>query len=67
MASSSWTQPQSQLDPRSQHVPQPTAQASNEGAARRKTVTMAPVVWSAHSVQVSKHFHNTCRNLAEKW
>ncbi|XP_037627169.1 uncharacterized protein LOC119489071 isoform X3 [Sebastes umbrosus] len=49
--SSSRPQPQSQLLLQSQHAPQLPVQASTEGAVRRKPVTVAPVVWSAHSVQ----------------
>ncbi|XP_037627171.1 uncharacterized protein LOC119489071 isoform X5 [Sebastes umbrosus] len=49
--SSSRPQPQSQFLLQSQHAPQLPVQASTEGAVRRKPVTVAPVVWSAHSVQ----------------
>ena len=58
-------QPQSQLHPEYQHAPQPTVQASNNEAVKKKPATTVPVVWSADSVKVSKQFYHTSRNIAE--
>ncbi|XP_032392778.1 proteoglycan 4, partial [Etheostoma spectabile] len=58
----SWPQPQSQLHPESQHAPQPTVEASNDDAVKKKPATTVPVVWSADSVKAA--VSQTARNPA---
>ncbi|XP_039680974.1 uncharacterized protein LOC120574687 isoform X3 [Perca fluviatilis] len=55
-------QPQSQLHPEYQHAPQPTVQASNNEAVKKKPATTVPVVWSADSVKAA--VSQTARNPA---
>nr|XP_046254833.1 uncharacterized protein LOC124064426 [Scatophagus argus] len=45
------TRPKPQSQPQSQPLPQPTALQSHYGVVKKEFVTMAPVDWSAHSVQ----------------